>query len=77
VPLAGSEPLQPPEAVQAVALVELQLSAVVPPTATDVGFALIVAVGTTLTPALMAGLEPPGPLQVRINIEFWVRGPVL
>jgi hypothetical protein len=70
-------PLQPPEAVQELALVELQLNVAAPPLATDVGFAVRVAVGTTLIPALTTGLVPPGPLHVSTKVEFLVRGPVL
>jgi len=77
VPLVASAPLQPPEAVQDLALVELQLSAAGLPLATDVGFAVTEAVGTTLIPALNAGLMPPGPLHVSTKVEFLVRGPVL
>jgi hypothetical protein len=70
-------PLQPPEAVHELALVELQLSAAELPLATDVGFAVRAAVGTTLIPALTTGLVPPVPLQVSTKVEFLVRGPVL
>jgi hypothetical protein len=49
VPLVASAPVQPPEAVQDVALVELQVSVDEPPTATTVGLALRVAVGGTAT----------------------------
>jgi hypothetical protein len=38
-------PLQPPEAVQDVAFVEVQVNVVVPPTAMLVGFAVSVTVG--------------------------------
>jgi hypothetical protein len=77
VPLVASVPLQPPEAVQELALVEFQLNVAAPPLATDVGLTVRVAVGTTLIPALMAGLVPPGPLHVSTKVEFLVRGPVL
>ena len=62
-PLAASVPVQPPLAWQAVALVEVQVSVDVPPTGTEVGLAVIVAVGTTLTVAATVELEPPAPLQ--------------
>jgi hypothetical protein len=45
VPLVASEPLQPPEAVHAVALVELQVRVEAAPLCTDVGSAVKVAVG--------------------------------
>ncbi len=47
-PLVALVPLQPPEAVHEVALVELHVTVDVPPLATDVGFAarVTVAAGT-------------------------------
>ena len=45
VPLVALAPLQPPEAAQEVALVELHVSVEVPPLATEVGFAVSVTVG--------------------------------
>jgi hypothetical protein len=64
LPPAGSAPLQPPEAVHEVALVELHVSVEAPPLVTAVGFAVKVAVGTTLTIAVAAALVPPGPAQI-------------
>jgi hypothetical protein len=64
VPLAGSVPLQPPDAVQAVALVAFQLNVAAPPLETTVGDALNVAEGTTLTVMLDGTLVPPWPLQL-------------
>ena len=69
-PLAGSAPLQPPEAVQAVALVEDQIRVLVAPLVMRTGEAVSVTVGaagggTTVTVALATGLVPPGPEQVR------------
>ena len=77
MPLVASVPLQPPVAVQELALVEFQLNIAALPLATDVGFAASVAVGTTLIPDLTTGLVPPGPLHVSTKVEFLVRGPVL
>jgi hypothetical protein len=59
-------PLQPPEAVQEVALVELQVSVDVPPPAIVVGFAVSVAVGlgAIVTVADVALLVPPVPVHV-------------
>ena len=61
-------PLQAPLAVQAETLVVLQVKAEEPPTATEVGLALMVTVGVaavdTVRVAVPAPL-PPGPLQVR------------
>jgi hypothetical protein len=66
VPLAASGPLQPPDAVQAVALVELQLNVAAPPLATTAADALRVTEGTgrTVTAMLDGKLVPPGPLQI-------------
>ena len=64
IPRAGSVPLQPPDAVQAVALVELQLNVAAPPLATTSGDALNVTEGATLTVTLDGKLGPPAPAQV-------------
>ncbi|HWX30516.1 MAG TPA: hypothetical protein VNZ53_24120 [Steroidobacteraceae bacterium] len=79
LPLVGNAPLQPPEAVHAVALVELQVSVEAPPEATRVGFAVNVAVGAagTVTVAATVALVPPGPVQVSEYDVFTVRAPVL
>jgi hypothetical protein len=66
-PAVGSEPLQPPDAVQAVALVDDQVNADVAPLFTVVGFAVRVTAGAgavTDTVADCAAL-PPLPVQVR------------
>jgi hypothetical protein len=49
LPLVGSFPDQPPEAVQLVALLEDQLSIAEPPLLTVVGFALKPTVGGAVT----------------------------
>jgi hypothetical protein len=81
VPLAANVPLQPPEATQDVALVELQVSVEAPPLGTFVGFAVNVAVGTglafTVTVAETAELVPPEPAQVREYVVSVVKAPVL
>jgi hypothetical protein len=82
LPLAAKLPLQPPEAVQDVALVELQVSVDEPPVATLEGEALTLAVGAagkglTVTDAAAAGLVPPGPEQVNEKVELAVSAPVL
>ena len=67
-PLAGSEPLQPPEAAQEVALLEDQVKVEAAPLATVLGLALSVIVGAsvvTVTVADCAAL-PPLPVQVRV-----------
>lgn len=69
-------PVQPPEAVQAVALVEDHVSCVLPPLFTAVGFALSVAVGAglllTVTVTLCMGLVPPGPVHCAEKVLFAV-----
>ena len=81
VPLAANVPLQPPEAVQDVALVELQVSVEAPPLATLVGFAVNAAVGTGLaaivTVAAAAAPVPPEPIQVSEYVVSVVKAPVL
>jgi hypothetical protein len=64
VPLAGSVPLQAPEAVQEAALVELHVSIDAAPLVTEAGDAAKVIVGAMLTVTLEALLVPPGPLQI-------------
>jgi hypothetical protein len=62
VPAAVCAPLQPPDAVQDVALVEVQVSVVPAPGATPFGVAVRVAVGTIFTVADEFGLVPPAPV---------------
>ena len=66
LPLIASGPAQPPEAVQLVALVELQVSIDELPLETTLGLADREAVGTgaTVTVAEAVGLAPPPPLQL-------------
>ena len=66
LPLAGSEPLQPPDALHEVALVELHVSVEAAPRATEFGFAasVTVAVPGTVTVTVATSLVPPAPLQV-------------
>jgi hypothetical protein len=66
LPLEALVPLQPPEAVHAVALVELHVRVEPPPRTTVVGFAarVTVAAGTTVTVAVATALAPPASLQV-------------
>ena len=79
-----SLPLQAPEAVHEVALLEDQLSVVLPPLETMVGSALIVTVGAvdpvdgaalTVTVAVWVVL-PPVPEHVNIYLAVVLRGPV-
>lgn len=67
-PLVGSLPLHPPDATQAVALVDDQDSVEAAPLATVLGLALKLTVGAaeaTVTVADCAALPPP-PVQVRV-----------
>jgi hypothetical protein len=79
VPLVALVPLQPPEAAQEVAFVELHVSVEVAPLAMEVGFAVNVTVGAgaTLTVAVSVLLEPPAPLQVNEYDVADASGPVL
>lgn len=66
-PLVALLPLQPPDAVQAVALVVLQVSVDEAPLARLVGFAASVTVGNGSTATVTDWLpEPPGPVQVNV-----------
>jgi hypothetical protein len=74
LPLSVCDPLQPPKAVQEVALVVVQVSVEVPPVATLVGFAVNDTVGdggiaVTVTLAVAAaGVVPLAPAQVRVKL---------
>jgi hypothetical protein len=72
-------PLQPPEAVHEVALVEFQVSVEAAPLTTAVGFAVSVAVGTgaMVTVAVAALLVPPVPVQINEYAALTVNAPVL
>ena len=67
-PFTGSLPLQPPDALQAVAFVEDQVSVAVPPFDTVVGAAVKMTVGAGLATVTVADREvlPPAPLQVSV-----------
>ena len=67
-PLMGSLPAQPPDAVQAVALVELQLNVELLPAATVAGLALSATVGALADTVTVADCdaEPPAPLQLSV-----------
>jgi hypothetical protein len=79
VPLMVLAPLQPPEAVHDVALVELHVNVDAAPLATEVGFAVNVTVGagTTVTVAVATLLVPPAPVQVSEKDVVAARAPVL
>jgi hypothetical protein len=81
VPLVLLVPVQPPEAVQDVALVELQVNVEDAPLASVVWLADSMAVGTglavTVTVAAAAALVPPEPMQVSEYVVSAVKAPVL
>jgi len=68
VPLVPSAPLQPPDAVQEVALVETQVKVEVAPLATVLGLAVSVTAGAGVATVTIADCDalPPLPLQVSI-----------
>jgi hypothetical protein len=67
-PLVASVPLQPPEAAQAVALVELHVRVALAPFATLAGLAVSETVGalTEVVTVAVCDAEPPGPEQVKV-----------
>jgi hypothetical protein len=79
VPLAASVPLQPPEAVQESASVELQVSDALRPSATAPADAVRVAVGSgfTVTAALTGALAPSRPEQVNTKFASPLNAPLL
>ena len=77
MPLVALLPLQPPVAVHAVALIELQVNVDVPPLAMTEGLATKVAVGMILTRTVDALLVPPVPVQVKEYELGIVIAPVL
>ncbi len=68
VPLSATAPLQPPEAVHAVALVELQVKLEIAPLVTVVGIAASVTVGAGVVTTTSADCEaePPAPVHVSV-----------
>ena len=68
VPLSATAPLQPPEAIHAVALLELQVKSEVLPLVTVVGEADSVSVGAGLVTTTSADCEaePPAPVHVSV-----------
>jgi hypothetical protein len=80
-PLVATDPLQAPEAVQDVALVEDQVKVELPPLDTVLGFALIATVGAGATDALTVMVAdwaalPPAPVHVNIYCAVALSGPV-
>ena len=82
LPLVVSAPLQPPDAVHALAFVELQVSAAAAPLTTAAGLAVSAIVGggaaTAVTVTVeIAGLVPEAPSQVSVKLVVALSGPVL
>ena len=77
MPFVALMPLQFPEALHEVALVELHVSVDMPPAPTTVGYAVKVAVGTTFTSTVAAVLVPPVPVHVKEYELGIVSAPVL
>jgi hypothetical protein len=67
-PLVGSLPLQPPEAMQDVALVECQVNVALAPLAIVLGFAVKLTVGTGCVTDTVADCEalPPEPVHAKV-----------
>lgn len=78
VPLSPFEPLQPPEAVQEVALALDQVSAAGAPDFTLLGLALSMTVGALLETVTVADCvaDPPAPVQINSYSAVLVRVPV-
>jgi hypothetical protein len=83
-PLVATEPVQPPDAVQAVALVADQLTVELSPLATLVGLELIVTVGAlTVGGAALTVMVadwvalPPAPVHVNTYCAVALSGPVV
>ncbi|MBS0375267.1 MAG: hypothetical protein JSR73_11855 [Proteobacteria bacterium] len=78
--LVASAPVQPPEAVQLVALVEVHVSVDVPPLATLVGFAVKVTEGIGGGEAMLTVTDcdalPPAPVHSSVNVVAEVKLPV-
>jgi hypothetical protein len=65
LPLIPTEPLHPPVAVQALALVDLHIKVALAPATTAAGVAVKVTVGAgrMLTVTTTGAVRPPGPTQ--------------
>lgn len=80
-PVGAKVPVQPPDAVHDVALVELHVRVEEPPMATVVGLAVNTTVGTatavTVTAAVAGALAPPAPEHTSEYEVLAVSAPVL
>jgi hypothetical protein len=77
VPPAPSAPLQPPDAEQEVALVELHVKVEEPPEAITDGYTDSAAVGRMFTVAVAGALVPPAPVHTSEYTVLALTGPVL
>jgi hypothetical protein len=77
-PLVASVPVQPPDAVQEVALVEVHVRVALLPDTTVVGLAPKLTVGAGVVTVTLADAEPlpPVPVQVSVKDCVAVRAPV-
>ncbi len=78
VPLVGSAPVQPFDAVHELVFVEVQVNTEVLPLLTVVGFAVIVTTGAGAVTVMVAEFEalPPAPVQESVKLVVAVRAPV-
>ncbi len=78
-PLVARLPDHPPEAVQAVALVEVQVNVELPPLEMLVGLALKDTLGGVAETVTVADwdAEPPAPVQLSVNVVVVVRAEVV
>ncbi len=67
-PLVASVPVQPPEAVQEVALVELHVRVALLPETTLVGLTLKLTVGAGVVTVTLADAEPLPPVPVQVSV---------
>jgi hypothetical protein len=77
-PLVASLPLQPPDAVQELALVDVQVRVALPPLLTVLGLALRVTVGVGVVTVTVTDCdaEPPLPEQVNVYVSLVLRAPM-
>jgi hypothetical protein len=81
VPAVVFVPVQPPDAVHVVALVDVQVSVLLEPLLTVVGTAVSVTVGAGVAPAMdteaLACADPPEPVQLSVNVVAAFNAPVV
>jgi hypothetical protein len=81
LPAVALVPLQPPDAVHAVAFVDVHVNVLVPPLLTEVGAADNVTVGAgvelVMETEALAWAVPPAPVQLSVNVALAFNAPVL